>query len=74
MFKLIKNEWIKVKSEKVILVIVVLSLIPLLMNFANFAINNKDISLDSGLYLASKKCMKWHLKMHATCRLQLLLY
>ncbi|GIN59589.1 hypothetical protein J8TS2_39080 [Lederbergia ruris] len=26
------------------------------------------------LYLASKKCMKWHLKMHATCRLQLLLY
>ncbi|ONK22331.1 hypothetical protein BLX87_16685 [Bacillus sp. VT-16-64] len=50
MFKLIKNEWIKVKSEKVILVIVVLSLIPLLMNFANFAINNKDISLDSGFY------------------------
>lgn len=26
------------------------------------------------MYLASKKCMKWHLKMHATCRLQLLLY
>ena len=50
MFKLIKNEWIKIKSEKVILVIVVLSLIPLLMNFANFAINNKDISLDSGFY------------------------
>ncbi|GIN73313.1 hypothetical protein J14TS2_37880 [Bacillus sp. J14TS2] len=50
MFKLIKNEWIKIKSEKVILVIVILSLIPLLMNFVNFAINNKDISLDSGFY------------------------
>ncbi|QDQ02217.1 hypothetical protein FOH38_17960 [Lysinibacillus fusiformis] len=50
MLKLIKNEWIKIKSEKAILVIVVLSLIPLLMNFANFAINNGDISLDSGFY------------------------
>ncbi|MFD1412476.1 hypothetical protein [Oceanobacillus jeddahense] len=50
MFKLMKNEWIKLKSEKVILVIVILSLIPLLMNFANFAINNKDISLESGFY------------------------
>src|SRR5690625_454420 len=50
MLKLVKNEWIKIKSEKVILVIVILSLIPLLMNFANFAINNGDISLDSGFY------------------------
>ncbi|MDX8046761.1 ABC transporter permease [Gracilibacillus sp. S3-1-1] len=50
MFKLIKNEWIKMKSEKVILVIVILSLIPLLMNFANFVVNNRDMSLDSGFY------------------------
>src|SRR5690625_5980131 len=50
MLKLVKNEWVKIKSEKVILVIVILSLIPLLMNFANFAINNVDISLDSGFY------------------------
>lgn len=50
MLKLIKNEWIKIKSEKVVLVIVLLSLIPLLMNFANFAINNRDVQLDSGFY------------------------
>lgn len=50
MLKLIKNEWIKMKSEKVILVIVILSLIPLIMNFVNFAVNNNDIRLNSGFY------------------------
>ncbi len=50
MLKLIKNEWIKIKSEKVILIIVLLSLIPLLMNFVNFAINNRNVQLDSGFY------------------------
>lgn len=50
MLKLIKNEWIKMKSEKVILVIVILSLIPLIMNFVNFAVNNNDMRLNSGFY------------------------
>lgn len=50
MLKLIKNEWIKIQSEKVVFVIVLLSLIPLLISFANFAINNRDVQLDSGFY------------------------
>src|SRR5699024_5896447 len=32
-----------------------------------------DILKQAALYLASKKCMKWHLKMYATCHLNLLL-
>ncbi|WP_130860306.1 ABC transporter permease [Gracilibacillus phocaeensis] len=50
MMKLIKNEWIKMKSEKVTLVIVALSLLPLLMNLANFFFNNGDTSLQNGFY------------------------
>src|SRR5699024_7183038 len=32
-----------------------------------------DTSGNSMMYLASKKCMKWHLKMYATYQLKLLL-
>lgn len=30
---------------------------------------NFGFHIDDQMYLASKKCMKWHLKMHATCHL-----
>lgn len=50
MIQLIKNELFKIKSEKFILVIVLLSLIPLLMNLANFIVNDSNLSLDKGFY------------------------
>lgn len=46
----IKNEFIKIKSEKFLLVILILMLIPFGMNFANFIINDKNLSLSDGFY------------------------
>ena len=37
MIKLIQNEMSKVKSEKFIVIIILLSLIPFIMNLANFS-------------------------------------
>ncbi|MCI2902499.1 ABC transporter permease [Staphylococcus hominis] len=50
MIQLIKNELFKLKSERFILVIVLLNLIPLLMNLANFVVNDSSLSLDNGFY------------------------
>ncbi|WP_278926727.1 ABC transporter permease [Staphylococcus auricularis] len=46
----IKNEMIKVKSEKFMVIVFLLSLLPFIMNLVNFFINNKDLSLIGGFY------------------------
>ncbi len=50
MIKLIQNEMSKVKSEKFIVIIILLSLIPFIMNLANFFINDKNLNLTDGFY------------------------
>jgi hypothetical protein len=50
MITFIKNEFIKVKSEKFIIIVILLSLIPFVMNLANFLINNQNLSLVGGFY------------------------
>ncbi|MFO3702207.1 ABC transporter permease [Staphylococcus felis] len=50
MMTFIKNECTKVKSEKFIIIVCLLSLIPFTMNIANFFINSKDLSLIGGFY------------------------
>ncbi|MGV2929287.1 ABC transporter permease [Macrococcus capreoli] len=50
MIDFIKNEFIKVKSEKFILVVLSLSLIPFIMNLTNYLLNDKNLSLDTGFY------------------------
>ncbi|PNZ65766.1 hypothetical protein CD128_11290, partial [Staphylococcus croceilyticus] len=50
MITFIKNEFIKVKSERFILVVILLSLIPFTMNIANFFLNNRSLSLENGFY------------------------
>ncbi|MEK4304221.1 ABC transporter permease [Oceanobacillus sp. FSL K6-0251] len=50
MIQLIKNELVKVRSEKYIKFIFILNLIPILMNFANYIVNNKSMSLENGFY------------------------
>lgn len=46
----IKNEFIKIKSEKFLLAVFLLMLIPLLMNFVNFAFNDRNLLLTEGFY------------------------
>ncbi|HDM8570517.1 TPA: ABC transporter permease [Staphylococcus aureus] len=46
----IENEFIKVRSERFTLVVLLLSLIPFIMNLTNYLLNDKNISLDSGFY------------------------
>ncbi|AUJ24668.1 ABC transporter permease [Virgibacillus dokdonensis] len=50
MIQLIKNELIKIRSEKYIKFIFILNLIPLVLNFANFTLNKRNMNLDSGFY------------------------
>lgn len=50
MMTFIKNEFIKIKSEKFLMAILILMLIPFGMNFANFVINDKNLSLSDGFY------------------------
>lgn len=50
MITFIKNEFIKIKSEKFLIVILILMLIPFGMNFANFVINDRNLSLSDGFY------------------------
>ncbi|NBJ69532.1 MULTISPECIES: ABC transporter permease [Clostridia] len=50
MIQLIKNELIKIRSEKYIKFIFILNLIPLILNFANFIVNNRNMALENGFY------------------------
>lgn len=50
MITFIKNEIIKIRSERFIIIVFLLSLLPFIMNIANFFINNKDLSLIDGFY------------------------
>ncbi|MCJ1655397.1 ABC transporter permease [Staphylococcus sp. NRL 18/288] len=50
MITFLKNEFVKIKSERFILVVILLSLIPFTMNIANFFLNNRNLSLENGFY------------------------
>ncbi|OAK70654.1 hypothetical protein [Lederbergia galactosidilytica] len=67
-----KRKKIVWKSPVILLIILVFGSI--FIHIYLFKMYGFPIFLTKLVYLASKKCMKWHLKMHATCRLQLLLY
>src|SRR5699024_12156881 len=44
-----------------------------LIDTYNYPKERMELEYSVSLYLASKKCMKWHLKMYATYQLKLLL-
>ncbi|WP_130860439.1 hypothetical protein [Gracilibacillus phocaeensis] len=77
--KISSKGWVAISLIVAIIFWTILSFIPVTSrSFPNIIVTTESISTminrgvfwrDIAMYLASKKCMKWHLNLYATCHL-----